>query len=88
MPIFIGVPHPDPLTSSAPLLHFADKDAQPMLGAATDAEAQFAVHTLLYCDGIDDITLVAAGCGDKGANKSHTHTACEHLQAQGSPPCP
>lgn len=71
MPIFTGVPHADPLTSSAPLLHFADKDAQPMLGAATDAEAQFAIHALLHCDGIDDITLIAAGCVDRRADESH-----------------
>lgn len=71
--------HPDPLTSSAPLLHFADKDAQPMFRAATDAEAQFAIHALLHCDGIDDITLVAAGCGDRGADESH-NAACEQWQ--------
>ena len=41
-----------------------------MLGAATHAEAQLAVHALLHRDGIDDVALIAAGCGDGGCDVS------------------
>jgi len=61
-----GIPGPVPLTGSAALLHLADEDAQAMLGATTDAEAQLAVRALLHRDGIDDVALVAVGCGDRG----------------------
>lgn len=65
VPVPTSVLHHVSLTGSTAFLHFADKDTQPMLRAPTDTEAQLAIHTFLHCDGIDDIALVAASCGDR-----------------------
>lgn len=85
VPVPTGVPQPVPLTSSAALLHLADKDAQPVLGAATDAETQLAIHALLHRDGIDDVALIAAGCGDRTCHPGWVQVTGRGVSCWGCP---
>lgn len=51
------------LTRRAAVLHLADKDAEAMLGPSAYAEAQPAISTLLHCDCMDILAIVAPwGC--------------------------
>lgn len=50
-----------PLTCTAPLLHFADEDAQAVLRAAPHTEPQPPSWTLLHSNCMDDVTFIAVG---------------------------
>lgn len=45
-------------TCCAVILHLTDKDAEAVFWAATHAEAELAIHTLIHCDRVDVLAVI------------------------------